>query len=125
MLKDALKFSKQNKDMKDKQKHSQSVGQSESNAGDKDQAAQPPQFDKNILNQHRNSLDSEFNNNKGKRKLKPAQKGEGGQQPMKPGGKKEEGMGGQKQNENSNSLDDLEFLAQEGQTMPVNQNGQP
>ena len=44
---------------------------------------------------------------------------------MKPGGKKEEGMGGQKQNENSNSLDDLEFLAQEGQTMPVNQNGQP
>ena len=32
----------------------------------------PPAFDKNILQQHRNSADSEFNN-KG-RKLRPAQK---------------------------------------------------
>ena len=33
----------------------------------------PPAFDKNILQQHRNSADSEFNN-KGNRKLRPAQK---------------------------------------------------
>lgn len=37
----------------------------------------PPPFDKNILQQHRNSADSEFNN-KGNRKLRPAQKGEKG-----------------------------------------------
>ena len=34
-------------------------------------AAMPPAFDKKILQQHRNSADSEFNN-KGHRKLRPA-----------------------------------------------------
>ena len=36
----------------------------------------PPPFDKNILQQHRNSADSEFNNKS--RKLRPAQKNEKG-----------------------------------------------
>jgi len=41
------------------------------------QAALPPQFDKNVLQQHRNSADSgaEFNNRAvGHRKLRPASK---------------------------------------------------
>ena len=35
----------------------------------------PPSFDKKTMQQHRNSADSEFNN-KGHRKLRPAQKNE-------------------------------------------------
>ena len=38
----------------------------------------PPSFDKKIMQQHRNSADSEFNN-KGHRKLRPAQKNGSGQ----------------------------------------------
>jgi hypothetical protein len=52
-------------------KKSQDVGDSDS------QAALPPQFDKNILSQHRNSADAgpEFNNRAvGHRKLRPASK---------------------------------------------------
>jgi hypothetical protein len=52
-----------------KNAHSQSMNQ-----GNDSQPALPPSFDKNILSQHRNSADSEFNN-KGHRKLRPASKG--------------------------------------------------
>lgn len=94
MLKDALKFSKQKSDGKQRDgtaltvkanhHHSQSMthagdGRKKSqDALDSDsQAALPPQFDKNVLTQHRNSADSgaEFNNRAvGHRKLRPASK---------------------------------------------------
>lgn len=65
-----------------KQQHSQSMNSTNDQAdqpnGNDSQAAMPPAFDKKILQQHRNSADSEFNN-KGHRKLRPAQKSSNGQ----------------------------------------------
>lgn len=59
-----------------RQNHSQSLKTQENQVTDDGQAAMPPAFDKKIMQQHRNSADSEFNN-KGHRKLRPAQKGNG------------------------------------------------
>jgi len=60
-----------------KANHSQSIKTADEHANQNDsQLAIPPAFDKKIMQQHRNSADSEFNN-KGHRKLRPAQKNGG------------------------------------------------
>jgi hypothetical protein len=76
----------------------------------------PPAFDKNILQQHRNSADSEFNN-KG-RKLRPAQKNLEKNDGNQKAGSHRQNDSPHHENNSSKSLDEIDMAPGGGKSAP-------